>query len=110
MIWPLIKKYWKYGIILIVGAAALIFWIMISSWLKRNDTSGEGMTEGTETMKDVIGEIGNKMTEADQQASVEIAVARGKEGAKKEELQKVVKIKDKSERRKRMAAMYDSTR
>ncbi len=109
--WAYIKKYAKYIVIILVGIFAVIAWIMISSWwkkLKANENAG--MSEGTETLTGVITEIGGKMTEADHQASVEIAVARGNENVTKGQLKETVGMKDKTKRRENLAAMYTSTK
>lgn len=106
---PNLKKYGKYALIAGGGVVLILGYIFITSWMKKRRIGDEGMSEGTEELKDVINEIGNKMTEAEIQADVEIAVARGEEKAAKEELKEVVKIKDRADRRRRLAEMYKRT-
>jgi hypothetical protein len=105
---PNIKKYGKYAVIIIVGGLLILGYIFVTSWLKKKRVGDEGMSEGTEDLTSIIGEIGNEMDEANTQAKVEIAVARTEEKVTKEELKKVVAMKDKVERRKRLAAMHES--
>lgn len=102
---PSIKKYAKYVGIVVAGVFLVLGYVFITSWLKRTRIGGEGLSGRTENLKDVLNEVGNKMSEAKMQADVEVAVARGKEQALKEELRDVVNLKDRRLRRHRLANM-----
>ena len=104
MIWPTVKKYAKYAAILLVGAAVIVLYVAVKSWLKKKP---EGPDEGAETLKGVITEIGSKMTEANHQATVEIAAARDEENTVKTKLEQAMKVEDKAERRRQLADLYE---
>lgn len=103
--WPRVKKYAKYVGIALAAVGLVVLYVMIKSWLKPKPK--DGLTEGTEQLKDVLNEIGDRYTEANQQAAVEIVAARQEEATVKQELASVVAIKDKTERRKRLADLYN---
>jgi len=105
--WPRIKKYAKYVGIALAGVGLVVLYVMVKSWLKPKPKDNGGLTEGTEKLKDVLNEIGDRYTEANQQATVEIVAARQEEATVKQELAAVVAIKDKNERRQRLADLYN---
>jgi len=102
---PTLKKYLKYALIVLAGIALVALWFAWQSWKKKTTGDG-GMTKETETLKTVVTEIGAKMTEADQQATVEIAAARSEDAATKTKLAEIVKIGDKVERRQKLTDLY----
>ncbi len=105
MLWPTIKKYVKYVAIILVGIGALILAILIYSWLKKKSVADDGSVH-VQKLGDVVTEIGSQLNEAHVQAEVEIAAGRDDETVTKEELKKVVAIKDKKERRQKLTEMY----
>lgn len=105
MNWPTIKKYGKYVLIVLLGVGAIILFLLIRSWLKKREQADDG-SEHVQKLGDVIDGIKGNMAEANKQAEVEIAVSKSTEAGHKTELAEVVKIKDKPERRKRMAELY----
>ena len=100
-----VKKYGKYVLIILIGIILIAFWIAFQSWRKKADPDA-GVTEGTERLKDVTNEIGAQLTEANQQATVEVAAARASEDKTKTKLKEVIKIKNKVERRNKLSALY----
>jgi len=104
--WPTIKKYGKYIVILGIGVLVVVAWVTVKQWLKKKQKDDAGLTEGTEKLKDVIVEIKDQMTEANQQAAIEIAAGRSEETETKAKLSEVTKIKNKTERRQKLADLY----
>lgn len=107
---PTLKKHAKYFGIVGGGVFLILGYIFITSWLKKKRTGDEGLSGGTEDLQSIINEMTDKIVEVQTQADVEIAVARSKETAVKEELREVVQIKDKVRRRRRLAELYKRTR
>lgn len=100
--WPKIKKYGKYILIILAAAGLVALWITIRRWFPKKDQTGEAING----LRDVLQETGAQMIEANQQATVEIAAARDKENKVKGKLTEVVAIKDKGERRQGLADLY----
>jgi len=93
-----VKKYWMIGVVIAAG----VFAALISAASKREvreqvEDAGEVNVEA-DTIK-------AKVVEVNTTAKAEIAVAKSKDTAKKEELKKVKAIKDPMERRERLAEM-----
>lgn len=105
MNWPTIKKYGKYALIILLGVGAIILFLLIRSWLKKREQADDG-SEHVQQLGDVIDGIKDNLAAANKQAEVEIAVSKSEEAGHKVELAEVVKIKDKPERRKRLAELY----
>ena len=103
--WPTIKKYGKYALILLLGVGAVVLFVLVRSWLKKRGEADDG-SEHVEKLADVINEIGAQMTEAKHQAKVEIEAARAEESVLKATLKEVVSTTDKKTRRKRLADLY----
>ena len=103
--WPTIKKYGKYALIILLGAGAIVLFVMVRSWWKKRGKADDG-SEHVERLADVINEIGEQMTEANHQAEVEIAAARSEEAALKGKLKKAVATTNKRERRRQLAELY----
>lgn len=97
-----VKKYWKYSIILL-PAIVIIVLRMITN--KKNSNLSHDMDESASALSNAIRDIKDDLNEANTVAVIEISAAKAKDSAKVEQLQEVVKIKDKRERRKRLADM-----
>jgi len=106
MAWPLLKKYGKYIGILVLGILGVVLYVMVTSWLRKRGSADNG-AEHVEDLQGKLTEIRAKLTEADQQAAVEVATARSGEAKDKEELKRVVKMPNKVKRRKAMVDLYN---
>ena len=103
---PIVKKYWKYTLIL--APIVLLVILKVINDLKRKGLGGDGTVPGTATVDPIIVKIDSlkeDLVEAQQVSAIEIAAAKAKNAEKLKELETVTKITDKSERRKRLAAM-----
>jgi len=99
---PIVKKYWKYGLILI-PAVLVIIMRMINN--KNNANREEDIEESAGALQDAVSSIKEDLNEASMTAAIEVTAAKTKDEVKVKELQEVVRIKDKRERRKRLAGM-----
>ena len=89
MNWPNLKKWGKYVLIILIGIAAVVLFLMIRTWLKKREQAEDG-TEHVQQLGNVIDGIRGDLTMANHQAEVEIAVSRSEEEALKGELATVV--------------------
>jgi glucan phosphoethanolaminetransferase (alkaline phosphatase superfamily) len=99
---PIVKKYWKYLLILIPGALVLILKIIQDTTTKKKE--GQAQASGSATQAH-IQEIKDQVTEAQNRAKVEAAVAKTKNDETMQKLKEVQAIKDDRERRRQLAAM-----
>jgi hypothetical protein len=101
---PYVKKYWMYSLIL----APLIFLIVlkiITDIKNRNNSGGGGLTVKPDDLSHKINELKEDLIDAQMYATAEIAAAKTKNEAVIKELEEVKKISNRTERRKRYAAM-----
>jgi thiamine biosynthesis lipoprotein ApbE len=103
MLWPTIKKYATYVAVVIVGILVVVGCVFFNGRRKEDDGA---LTQGTELLKGVVAEIGQKMDDANQQAAVEIVAARTEDASVKAQLSEVIKINDKAERRQKLSDLY----
>ena len=94
-----VKKYWKFGLILIPGIIILTLKIIVS--IRQNKNQG---TQDT-SVKDSISEIKDQLVEAQTNAKIEAVIAKEKNEEKMNELKEIQKIDDHQERRKRLASL-----
>jgi glucan phosphoethanolaminetransferase (alkaline phosphatase superfamily) len=101
VIWqrPFVKKYWKY---LLAAIPVIVVIVRFIAWLVSR--KGDG-TQSARELQSAIGSIRDQIEEANMEAAVHTAAARAKDQAKIDELKKVMAMKDKSERRKRLAQL-----
>ena len=104
MIWPTLKKYGKYVGLALLGVGSIALYVVYQSW-RKSSSSDAGMTEGTETLIKVVSGIKDNFKEANDTAKMEIVAARSEETATKAQLKQVMKVKNKVDRRKQLAAM-----
>jgi predicted negative regulator of RcsB-dependent stress response len=105
---PTLKKYLKYAAIIIGGVLMVVlFTLGFQWWSRRKDEKDR--TEADKFVG-VINEIGDKLTEANHVAEIEIAAARDEEKIVKTKLDEAVKIEDKPARRQRLAELYAEVR
>ena len=99
---PIVKKYWRYALILIPLVILIILKIIM-------DIKNKGRTTNTdqrsEDLANNIQEIHEKIKDIQMESKAEIAVAKAKNDVVIKELEEVKKIPDRAERRKRLAAM-----
>jgi glucan phosphoethanolaminetransferase (alkaline phosphatase superfamily) len=93
----LVKKYWRYSLILAPAIVILVLKILVVIRSKK--------TSNQPVIKDEITNIKDKLTEVNTVVKVEAAIAKEKNDQKMEELKEVQKITDDRERRKRLAQM-----
>jgi hypothetical protein len=99
-----VKSTWKYFIILAPLAILLILKIISDSKSKGDtkpssgDKSSDDMGKSIETLKD-------KLVEVQMESAIEISAAKVKNEDTINKLEEIKRIKDKSERRKRLAEM-----
>jgi len=98
----IVKKYWRYALILIPLVILIILKIIM-------DIKNKGRTTNTdqrsEDLANNIQEIHEKIKDIQMESKAEIAVAKAKNDVVIKELEEVKKIPDRAERRKRLAAM-----
>jgi len=95
---PVTRKYWKYALILLPAAVVIVVSLI-------NRRRGDGGGAGPDPVRGAMDDIKEDLHEAQMEAAIEVSAAKAKNAAKIEELKEVKKITDKSERRKRLAAM-----
>lgn len=97
---PLVKKYWKYALILLPGMLFLILKAI-------NDRNSNDVKDDKkkEEIRNKIDAIKEDIQEAQLEAAVEVSVAKAKSEEKLKELKEIKKIKDKKERRKKLASL-----
>jgi len=105
MAWPIIKKYWKYLGILLLGILSIILYVMVTRWLEKRKHADDGSAE-VQDLQGRLDEIGSQLKEAEHQAAVEVAVARSGEEKDKKELKETVALRDKTKRRERLVNLY----
>lgn len=99
---PYVKKYWKYSLILL--PALLIVAIKVINTRKETNKDKD-ITNSATALNVAISEIKEDLNEAKITAAVEVTAAKTKDAVKIEELKEVIAIKNKSERRKKLAAL-----
>lgn len=99
-----IKKYGKYLIILL---PAILIGIYVIFFRKKPTTVDDGSKE-TNALKDHINEIKDQLTEAHQQAAIEVAVAKTKNEEVKKKLEETTSIEDDEARRAKLLDLFDS--
>ena len=92
-----VKKYWKYALILIPA-----FLIVIIKAFSNKKPPSPGET--TELAK-ALGNVKEKLQEANMTATIEVTAAREKNLVKLEELKKATQIEDDRKRRERLAEL-----
>lgn len=95
-----VKKYWKFGLVLIPGILLLVLKIIMT--IQQKNQSG---TIQQDPVKDQILDIKEKIQEINMTTKVEAAIAKEQNDEKMKELQEVQNIPDDRERRKRLAQM-----
>jgi hypothetical protein len=100
---PIVKLYWKYTLILIPLAVLIVLKII-------NDLKGKPASTGPapttpDPLATKIQDIKESLVEAQMTSAVEISAAKAKNNETLKKLEEVVKIPDKVERRKQLAAM-----
>jgi len=90
---PITRKYWFYIVILSGGLITLL-----NALLNR-----EKNNEDDSTLKEELNEIKDNLKEANDRAKLEVKVAKEKNAEKMDKVKKISKIKDKTERRKKIA-------
>ena len=97
---PVIRKYWKYLLVVFPAIILLIFKLLSNrKRYPKQDTR--------DILTDDFQEIKESLLEVDKTVAIEMTAVRQKNADKLEELKKVTKISDKKERRKRLAEMME---
>jgi len=99
---PFVKTNWKYFIILIPLVVLIVLKIMSDS---KNKGGGSKTPSPNGDLGKSIEKLKDKLEEAQMESAIEISGAKTKNGAIVSELEEIKKIEDKTERRKRLAAM-----
>ena len=99
---PLVKKYWKYLLILIPAAIILILKVIQDTKNKKTENQTQATANATQTY---IQEIKEQITEVQTVAKVEAAIAKTKNDETMQDLKEVQAIKDDRERRRKLAEM-----
>jgi len=93
--YPIMKKYWKYFLILIPGLLLILFRLMTS---KKNSNPAHDRQ-----LSDAIDNVKDRIEEAQLEAAVEVTIARTKDQELVKRLEEIKKIDDRRERSKRLA-------
>ena len=99
---PIVKKYWKYLLILAPGALVLILKIIQDA---KGTKTEDNVEESASATKDHIQEIKEQIIEVQTVAKIEATVAKTKNDETMKELKEVQTIEDSRERRRRLADM-----
>jgi len=101
VIWqrPFVRKYWKW---LLAALPLIIVIVRVIAAIASRRQSGEGPARD---LQRAIGSLRDKVDEANMEAAVHIAAARAKDKAKMDELKAVMAVKDRAERRRRLAKL-----
>ena len=100
----LLKKYWMY-LLIAIGAVFIILWLFVFGKPKGGSTREMPSEKSLEKLQTGITEVREMITEVDNKAKVEIAIARTKEENLKTELKKVKTEPDVAKRRARLASL-----
>lgn len=99
-----VKKNWKYFLII---APLMIF--LVLKIMSGSKSKGDGQKPSSEGKSEDLGEsvekLKDKLQEVQIEVAIEVSAAKTKNEEVIKELEEVKKIEDKSERRKRLAAM-----
>lgn len=95
---PITRKYWKYALILLPAVVIIVVSLV-------NRRKGSGADGKPDALRGAMDDLKENLHEAQMESAIEVSAAKAKNAAKIEELKEVKKITDKSERRKRLAAM-----
>jgi glucan phosphoethanolaminetransferase (alkaline phosphatase superfamily) len=101
---PYVKKYWAYSLIL-APLVILIVLKIITDIQNRKTTGGGAPATKPDNLGQQINNLKDDLIDAQMHATAEIAAAKAKNEAVLKELEEVKKITDRSERRKRYAAL-----
>jgi len=99
---PIVKKYWKYLLILAPGALVLILKIIQDA---KGTKTEDNVEESASAAKDHIQEIKEQIIEVQTVAKIEATVAKTKNDETMKKLKEVQTIEDSRERRRRLADM-----
>jgi len=99
-----VKSTWKYSIILAPLAILLILKI-ISDSKRKGDTKPSSGDKSSDDMGKSIETLKDKLVEVQMESAIEISAAKVKNEDTINKLEEIKRIKDKSERRKRLAEM-----
>ena len=99
---PIVKKYWKYLLILAPGALVLILKIIQDA---KGTKTEDNVEESASATKEHIQEIKEQIIEVQTVAKIEATVAKTKNDETMKELKEVQAIEDSRERRQRLADM-----
>lgn len=99
---PYVQKYWKYALILLPLLILIILKIINDMQNKGNTTTAD---KKSQELAKKIKDVNDDITEINMTAVAEIAVAKAKDTAKKQQLEEIKQISDKTERRRRLAEM-----
>ena len=94
-----LKKYWKISLILLAGVFILCYYLFI----RKKDIIDVDPEKAVSKLQEGLEEIKEQIQEATNTATVETVVAKKELVDVKKELNEVSKIKDKAERRKKLA-------
>lgn len=98
-----VKQNWKYFLILAPLAILIVLKVIAGSKVKPGKAdSGE---KPSEDLGQAIEKIKDKLEEVQMETAIEISAAKTKNEEVVKQLEEIKKIEDKSERRKRLAAM-----
>lgn len=99
---PIVKKYWKYSLLLAPLVILIILKIIMDIKNKGRETT---TNQRSEDLSNNIQETRERIMDVQMECKAEIAVAKAKNDVVIKELEKVKKIPDRAERRKRLASM-----
>lgn len=94
-----VRKYWK-----VIGAV-LILVVIVVFIIARVVSGRRNTVETGQDLQDAVTHIREEIEDANREAAIRIAAARAKDQEKIEELKEVLAIKDRSERRRKLAQL-----
>lgn len=95
---PLVKKYWKYALILLPA----VFVIVVRLLNKRKDPAGT-VSEDDKTLATAVEKIKDDLSETNLEAAVEVSAAKARSDEKIKQLEEIKKEPDQKKRIKRLA-------
>ena len=100
----LVKRYWRYSLILLPLALLLVLKIVTDLQRRKVDTGGTP-PDAADALSTKIGALKDDLVEAQMISAIEVSAAREKNNDTLKELEQVLSIPDKTEKRRRLAAM-----
>jgi len=95
----LIKKYWRYGIIILPAILFIFLKILATKTIKKDDKP--------DNLNTYISDVKDQLQEIKLKTAVEVAITREDNKQKLEQLKQVCKISDSAERRQKLAEMME---